>query len=54
MKLLWSLLALFAALGVCQDANQQDQLARALELLQQMPECAVRRPQTQYLAAGPG
>ncbi|KAI5361285.1 Putative extracellular membrane protein, CFEM [Septoria linicola] len=40
MKLLWSLLALFATLGACQDADQQDQLARALELLQQMPECA--------------
>ncbi|KXS99882.1 hypothetical protein AC578_4478 [Pseudocercospora eumusae] len=40
MRFTWILAALFAALVVGQNTTQQDELARALELLQTMPECA--------------
>ncbi|UJO14356.1 uncharacterized protein CLAFUR5_02361 [Fulvia fulva] len=40
MTFIWSFLVFFTALAACQDATKQEQLARALELLQTMPECA--------------
>ena len=41
MKLFLNFLVFFIGLAVCQNATKQEQLARALELLQTMPECAV-------------
>lgn len=41
MKLLWTLLGLFVASVLCQNATRQEDLARALALLQMMPECSV-------------
>lgn len=44
MRFLWSWAIFFVTLCVCQNATQdaQAKLTRALELLQQMPKCAVR------------
>ncbi|USW58054.1 Putative extracellular membrane protein, CFEM [Septoria linicola] len=41
MKFDWIFVVLFYTLAVCQDASNQDQLARALELLKTMPQCAL-------------
>lgn len=42
MKLLWNVLAFFVALASCQqNATQQEELQRALQLISSMPECSV-------------
>lgn len=55
MKLLWNVLAFFVALAACQqNATQQEELQRALQLISSMPECSVRYCETLTSVTTPG